>query len=498
MNNMLTRRLRIQKITPILLIALSLFYCPLLRADVETDLKAPSAAIPYSKNLLQALAASQKSGKPMIIAFYAVWCPHCRVMRDTILKNPEVIKLAQEFEWVAIDIDRNVSLVNTYEIKAVPQFQIFDQEGNVRGKIIGQSGPSEFRKQLSSLLDQIKTSGTLAHVQGPIRIESGERTEIVGSEDYYRAKAICFSKVGYGPLDLPSQSPFQALRLGLSPRTPSTLGRGQFEARFRATWVNLWAPEAPDFVFDYEQLQTNIGLVYGFSDTLQFELGIETRSRFGGGMDSFIQEFHDLFNIDQNGRDDVPRGDFTFDIGPSDGNPGFSLTGDDKGIYSTSLLFTLQHNVTCGTEKLPAIAYAFTLRTELKNEDLEGGSPLDIGAWLSASERFGTFYLYGTLGYTLFGRDDFRTVELRDDQLSALVAIEWRFKPRASLLIQYLVTEGVAKDLGDLTSPSHEITLGAKWEVVNGTVLEFGLIENVITLGNSPDFGIHFGITSRF
>jgi thiol-disulfide isomerase/thioredoxin len=498
MNYMLTRRLRIEKMAPILLLALWLFYCPFLWAEVETDLKTSPAAIPYSKNLLEAMAASQKSGKPMIIAFYAIWCPNCRVMRDTTLKNPEVIKLAQEFEWVAIDIDRNVSLVDTYEIKAVPQFQIFDLEGNVRSKIIGQSGPSEFRKHLSSLLDQIKTTGTSARVPSPIRIEIGERTEIMGSEDYYRAKAICFSKVGYGPLDLPSQSPFQALRLGLSPRTPSTLGRRQIEARFRATWVNLWAPENPDFVFDYEQIQTNIGLAYGLSDTLQFELGFETRSRFGGTMDSFIQEFHDLFDIDQNGRDEVPRGDFTFDIGPSNGNPGFSLTEDDKGIYATNLLFTLQHNVTCGTEKLPAFAYAFTVRTELKNEDLEGGSPLDIGAWLSASQRFGTCYFYGTLGYTLFGRDNFRTVELRDDQLSALLAFEWRFKPRASLMVQYLFTEGVAEDLGDLSSPSHEITLGAKWEVIQGTVLEFGLIENVITLGNSPDFGIHFGITSRF
>ena len=495
---MLKKPFIIQTLTPALLFALSLFYCPPLWAEKQTNIETPPTAIPYSQNLLQALAASQESGKPLIIAFHAVWCPHCREMRDTTLKNPSVIALAQKFEWVAIDIDRNVSLVNTYEIKAVPQFQVFDQDGNIRGKIIGMTGASEFRKQLSDLLEQIKSTGPSDHVPGPVRIESGERTEIISSEDYYRAKAICFSKVGYGPLDLPSQSPIQALRLGLSPRTPSTLGRGQIEARFRATWVNLWAPEEPDFRFDYEQLQTNIGLAYGLSDTLQIELGFETRSRFGGEMDSFIQEFHDLFNIDQNGRDEVPRGDFTFDIGPSKGNPGLSLTDSDKGIYATSLLFTLQHNVTCGTEKLPAIAYAVTVRTELKNEDLEGGSPLDVGLWLSASQRYGTLYLYGTLGYTRFGRDSFRTVELRDDQFSGLVAIEWRFKPRASLIAQYLLTEGVAESLGDLSSPSNEITLGAKWEVVNGTVLEFGLVENVITLGNSPDFGIHFGITSRF
>ncbi len=483
---------------PLLLIAWSLFTCSPLFADVETDLQETQSTIPFSENLLEALAASKKSGKPMIIAFYAVWCPHCREMRKTTLKDPEVIKLARQFEWVTIDVDRNVSLAHSYEIKAVPQFQFFDSSGNLHGRMIGKSGPTEFRNHLAEILDQIKTAKLAAADQTPTVIETGDRTEIISSPDYYRAKAICFSHVGFGPLSLPSQSPLQALRLGMIPRTPSTLGRGQVEAGIRATWVNIWAPEDPDYFFDYEQLQTVLGLAYGFSDTLQFEIGFETRSRFGGAMDGFIQEFHNLFHIDQNGRDELPKGDFTFDIAPSDGNPGISLTGRDKGIYATSLLFSLQHNVTCGSEKLPALAYAFTLRTELESDDLEGGSPFDFGIWLAASRRFGYFYLYGTLGYTLFGREEFRGIDLNNDQLAGLFAVEWRFNPRASLIVQYLVTEGVANDHGDLGSPSNEITLGAKWEVAMGTVLEFGLIENVITLGNSPDFGLHFGITSRF
>ncbi|UCH19835.1 MAG: DUF3187 family protein [Deltaproteobacteria bacterium] len=488
---------KIEGRTLLSLIVIWLFICPPLSAGSETDLPEKPATIPFSENLLQALAASKRSGKPLVIAFRAAWCPFCREMKKTVLKDPDIVKLAREFEWVAIDIDRDVSLAHSYEVTAVPQFQIFDKDGHLRAKLIGKYEPSAFHDHLSTVLGQIK-SAKVALDQTPTVIESGERTGIISSADYYRAKAICFSHVGYGPLDLPSQSPLQALRLGMSPRTPSTLGRGQWEGRLRATWVNIWASEEPDYFFDYEQLQTNLGLAYGFTDTVQFEVGFETRSRFGGAMDGFIQGFHDLFNIDQNGRDEVPKGDFTFDIAPSDDNPGVNLTNSDKGIYATSLLFTLQHNVTCGTDKWPAFAYAFTLRTELESDDLEGGSPLDLGVWLSASRRYGHFYLYGTFGYTLFGREDFHGIELRDDQLSGLFAVEWRFNPRASLLIQYLLTEGVADDLEDLSSSSNEITLGAKWEVGRGTVLEFGLIENVITLGNSPDFGIHFGITTRF
>ncbi len=480
--------------TLIFLITFFLVFCPLLHADEKQKL--PS--IPFSSNLLQAVARSKESGKPLVIAFYAAWCPYCLEMKKTTLNDPELIKTAQKFEWIIIDIDRDISLTHSYGVKAVPQFQIFDPQANLRARFIGKIGAAEFRQHLLAMLDQIKASKDLVAGEPPILIKNELNTEIATSPEAYRAKAICFSHVGYGPLDLPSQSPLQSLRMGLPPRTPSTLSRSQVEGRFRVTWVNIWASEEPDFFFDYEQLQTNIGLAYGLTDTLQFEIAFETRSRFGGEMDSFIQGFHDLFSIDQNGRDEVPKGDFRYDIFPSGTMPGVSLTSSDRGIYSTSLLFTLQHNVTCGTEKLPAIAYAFTLRSEIQNEDLEDGSFLDFGFWLSASRRFSDFYLYGTLGYSVFGREEFRGIELRNDQFAGMAAIEWRFATQASLLVQYLITEGVVDNLGDLSDPSHEITLGAKWEIKSGTVLEFGLVENVVTPGNSPDFGLHFGITSRF
>jgi nucleoside-diphosphate-sugar epimerase len=56
----------------------------------------------------------------------------------------------------------------------------------------------------------------------------------------------------------------------------------------------------------------------------------------------------------------------------------------------------------------------------------------------------------------------------------------------------------VAKDLGDFSQNSNEITLGWKWELADRTVFEFGLIENILNFNNSPDFGVHAGLTFRF
>ena len=74
---------------------------------------------------------------------------------------------------------------------------------------------------------------------------------------------------------------------------------------------------------------------------------------------------------------------------------------------------------------------------------------------MALSGRPGRFYLYGTLGYAKFGQDRFRGIEL-------------------------------------------EVTLGWKWEAVQRGVLEVGIIENLISFDNSPDFGIHVGFSRRF
>lgn len=51
--------------------------------------------------------------------------------------------------------------------------------------------------------------------------------------------------------------------------------------------------------------------------------------RFAGAMDGYVQGFHDLFGIDQSGRDLVPKNDFHFFIDPPDGP--LSRSGSSRG-----------------------------------------------------------------------------------------------------------------------------------------------------------------------
>ena len=139
-----------------------------------------------------------------------------------------------------------------------------------------------------------------------------------------------------------------------------------------------------------------------------------------------------------------------------------------------------------------------TGRWSLENDDLEGDD-FDYGVSVATSRRFKKFYGYLTLGYAWYGSDSFRGIELKDTQFSALVVFEWRWKPRMSWLIQYLISEGAAaRGFDPFSQLSHEVTLGFEREIISQGVLEIGLVENTVTFDNSADFGVHLGYTQRF
>jgi hypothetical protein len=304
--------------------------------------------------------------------------------------------------------------------------------------------------------------------------------------------------VGYGPLHLTSQSPLISLRHGLHPQAPSALGRGRWELRTTATWANLWAWGGDGYFVDVETLHTSLDVGYGLTHATRLGLTFDSRSRFGGEMDGFIQGFHDLFNIGQNHRLEVPREDFSVFVAQKGEHPPIVLGAADRGIYANSVTATLQHDLTRGTRRLPALAVSASVRHHTGRDDIMGSDDWDAGVSVTAARRFGQVYGYLALGYAYFGHETFRGRPMEPDQWNVLTAIEWRYAQRQALTVQYLASEGVLVTDSDFAQPSHEITVGWRAEPVQGTMLEVGLIENLFIFDNSPDFGIHCGLTKLF
>jgi hypothetical protein len=311
------------------------------------------------------------------------------------------------------------------------------------------------------------------------------------------AAGLPAENVGFGPFRIPSQSPLQSLRLGYIPRAPSTLGEGDVEARASIAWVNLWAPHGA-WGIDMETLQSDLSVACGLGESIGVEAGLDFRSRFGGVLDGLIEGYHDLLHI-QDGRADAPRNDFRFELRRAGSGSGATLTNADRGLYSASLRLAFLQTLTPGTREIPAVAYAVAARGELRpQDDFTREKPIDLTASLAASKRLGDFYLYAGLGLSWFGRERLQDVALDAVQWSCMAAVEWRFAPSASFVLQYLISSGIAEHLGAFSEPSQEIHAGVIVGIAAGTALELGVIENFVNLDNSPDFGVFAGVRTRF
>lgn len=90
---------------------------------------------PYSD---QVLAEARKTGKPVIIDFYADWCAPCRELEEITFHDPEVVKQAnQDFVMVKVDLTRKGNpmhevLLRRFGVKGVPTVVLFDRQGNER------------------------------------------------------------------------------------------------------------------------------------------------------------------------------------------------------------------------------------------------------------------------------------------------------------------------------------------------------------------------------
>lgn len=88
-----------------------------------------------------------KSGVPVVVDFWAEWCPPCKAIAPTI----EVV--AKDYQGRAkiakLNVDENISTASRYNIKGIPTLLLF-KGGRVREQIVG----STTRETIARMIDK--------------------------------------------------------------------------------------------------------------------------------------------------------------------------------------------------------------------------------------------------------------------------------------------------------------------------------------------------------
>ncbi|MCB4393773.1 redoxin domain-containing protein [Synechococcus sp. HB1133] len=93
------------------------------------------------------------NGRPTLIEFYADWCQVCREMAPAMLELEQSSRERLDVVLVNVDNPRWQDLVDRYDVNGIPQLNLFNAEGEPRGRSLGLRSSEELQILSAALLE---------------------------------------------------------------------------------------------------------------------------------------------------------------------------------------------------------------------------------------------------------------------------------------------------------------------------------------------------------
>jgi thioredoxin-like negative regulator of GroEL len=133
---------------------------------VGASLMRPASAQtrPWYGSFEEAALSAQRANQPMLLDFWAEWCPPCKVMDAEVYTNADVVQAMQPFAPVRIDFDKKPALARKYQVESMPTIVITDSYGLELFRYSGVIGASAFVQLLGSLPHEVSAFNRLNRV----------------------------------------------------------------------------------------------------------------------------------------------------------------------------------------------------------------------------------------------------------------------------------------------------------------------------------------------
>jgi thiol-disulfide isomerase/thioredoxin len=113
----------------------------------------PLLAIKWEKKFDEAIKKARRSGKPLVVDFWAEWCGWCHRLDRTTYADPAVVRRAQEFVAVKVNTEgsrRELEVSTKYGVRSLPTILFLSPQGRQLFRVNGFQGPGQFPRTLDA------------------------------------------------------------------------------------------------------------------------------------------------------------------------------------------------------------------------------------------------------------------------------------------------------------------------------------------------------------
>jgi len=86
--------------------------------------------------------------KPVILDFYADWCPPCIAMEESTFPDPRVVREMADFIAIKVDTQKRIDIESKYGITYYPTIVFLDSKGREITRHTGYLGPEEMVEEI--------------------------------------------------------------------------------------------------------------------------------------------------------------------------------------------------------------------------------------------------------------------------------------------------------------------------------------------------------------